>query len=337
MTLSDIVRDLADVVAARAAAGKNFGVVLVPEGTIAAIPELRTLIAELDHLSREGVEAAAVPSRLTPWSAAVLAYLPPLIRSQLFLERESSGAIQLSQISTEQLLSELVGNELGRRAKAGSYKGKYAAVQTSFGYQARSAFPSNFDCSYGAALGRTAAALVVGGFTGYMATVRRLAAPPAEWEPAGVPLTAMMSVPLPGTVHEVAYSAAGAAAGAGASGAASGAAPAHKGARPVIESAPVDVHSSAFAELRRQAADWRVHDRYANPGPTQFEGVGADDTTITLRLARHDYMARIAQLRGALDTVRDICKPGVPEPILDAAVTGMTSLAHILSVMRERE
>jgi 6-phosphofructokinase len=34
-----------------------------------------------------------------------------------------------------------------------------------FGYQARSALPSNFDCALGAALGATAAHLVAGGGT----------------------------------------------------------------------------------------------------------------------------------------------------------------------------
>ncbi len=115
LTLTDIVREVADVVAARAAVGKNFGIVLVPEGAVSYIPEMRTLLAEMNQLFADGVDAATVPSRLTPWSQAVLNYLPPFIRQQLFLERESSGAVQLSQISTEKLLAELVGEELERR------------------------------------------------------------------------------------------------------------------------------------------------------------------------------------------------------------------------------
>lgn len=52
-TLTDVVRELADAVCARAAGrnGKNYGVVLVPEGAIGYIPELRGLISEV----REGV------------------------------------------------------------------------------------------------------------------------------------------------------------------------------------------------------------------------------------------------------------------------------------------
>ena len=151
LTISDIVRELADAVCARAAAGKNFGIVLCPEGLISYIPELRTLIGELNQLLADGVDQKAMAARLTPWSQALLAYLPPLIRQQLFLERESSGAIQLSQINTERLLAELVGEELAKRRAAGRYAGKYAAICSSFGYQARCSLPSNFDCAFGSA------------------------------------------------------------------------------------------------------------------------------------------------------------------------------------------
>ena len=128
LTLFDVIREVADVVAARAAAGKNFGVVLVPEGTVAAIPEMRSLIAEMTELLRGGAAADAIPGLLTPWSAAVLAFLPPVVRAQLFLERESSGAVQLSQVASETLLAELVGSELAQRAKTGAYKGKCACA-----------------------------------------------------------------------------------------------------------------------------------------------------------------------------------------------------------------
>jgi len=124
LSLRDVICEVADAVAARAAAGKNFGVVLVPEGAVAAIPEVATLIAEMSKLLRGGATADAIPGLLTPWSAAVLAFLPPVIRGQLFLERESSGAVQLSQIASETMLAELVGAELAARAKNGTYKGK---------------------------------------------------------------------------------------------------------------------------------------------------------------------------------------------------------------------
>jgi diphosphate--fructose-6-phosphate 1-phosphotransferase len=124
LSLRDVISEIADAVAARAAAGKNFGVVLVPEGAVAAIPEVATLIAEMSKLLRGGAAADAIPGLLTPWSAAVLAFLPPVIRGQFFLERESSGSVQLTQIASETMLAELVGAELAARAKNGTYKGK---------------------------------------------------------------------------------------------------------------------------------------------------------------------------------------------------------------------
>lgn len=344
LTLADVIRELADTVAARAATGKNFGVFLVAEGVVTAIPELRTLVTEMNALFHVGVvEPAAVTARLTPWSAAVLSYLPPLVRQQLFLERESSGSIQLSQVASERALADLVGDELARRAAAGAFKGKYATVTHFFGYQARSAMPSDFDCAYGLALGHCAAALTAHGCNGYLATIRGLAKPVAEWVPAGVPLTAMVSVPVSAGGDFVSTGAAPAASRIGGAGAGAGAAAATQtalvkvGARPVVASVGVDPRSAPAQLLKRLLAGWRLAELYGNPGPIQFSGETAAAITTTLACERHDYMARIATLREKLEAVREVCRPGVSDALLDAALSGVVSLAHILTVMRERE
>ena len=61
-SLDDVVTYIAGVVAKRAAAGNNFGTVLIPEGLIEFIPSLKKLIAELNDLlstpEAEKVEAA---------------------------------------------------------------------------------------------------------------------------------------------------------------------------------------------------------------------------------------------------------------------------------------
>ena len=162
-------------------------------------------------LARPGAPRTApgVAAALTPWSAALFASLPPFIRAQLVLERESAGSVQLSQIETERLLAGLVGRELGQRKQAGRYAGTFAPVCHFFGYQARGSLPSRFDCDYAYALGRTAAALACppgsgaaggakgagdGGGTGLLATVRNLHAPVADWRCAGVPLTNLLAV-----------------------------------------------------------------------------------------------------------------------------------------------
>ena len=57
MSLDDIVTYIAQVVADRAAAGNNFGTVLIPEGLIEFIPAMKRLIAELnDFLAANGEE-----------------------------------------------------------------------------------------------------------------------------------------------------------------------------------------------------------------------------------------------------------------------------------------
>ena len=58
-TLNDIVNSIADVVAARAANGNNFGSVLIPEGLIEFIPAMKALIAELNDLLADNAEEFA--------------------------------------------------------------------------------------------------------------------------------------------------------------------------------------------------------------------------------------------------------------------------------------
>ena len=61
MSLEDVVTYIAQTVADRAAAGNNFGTVLIPDGLIEFIPAMKRLSAELnDFLAHNGEEFAAV-------------------------------------------------------------------------------------------------------------------------------------------------------------------------------------------------------------------------------------------------------------------------------------
>ena len=128
------------------------------------------------------------------------------------------------------------------------------------GYQARSALPSNFDCALGAALGRTAAVLVLAGKTGYLATVRGLARAVADWEPVGVPLVSLLTVPV-----------------AGAPVAPQGGAGASQGPRAAILAAPVNVRGAAFREFAAEREGWAAGEAYLSPGPIQYAGATADE------------------------------------------------------------
>ena len=309
LTLMDVVREVANAVGSRGDAGKNFAVVLLGEGLPHHIPELRCLLREIDGAFSQGAsQPAAIEALLTPWSRAVLDYLPAAVRAQLFLERESNGRAQLSQISTERIILELVNAELAARKKAGVSKAKTGnGMGFFFGYQARSALPSNFDCALGGALGHTAAHLVAGGHTGYLATVRGCAggvgACAGAWRPVGVPLSSLMLVPLAGgpctalpaqsraltpsgsSVELGGAAAAGSSAGSGSGskeGSAAAAAP--LSLRPTIHSLPVDVRGPAYRAWRAQAAAWATGDLYVNPGPIQFGGAVGNAASLTLEL-----------------------------------------------------
>jgi len=87
----------------------------------------------------------------------------------------------------------------------------------------------------------------------------------------------------------------------------------------------------------RSAPSWSHEELYANPGPIQFSGKTADTCSVTLSLDKHNYLERIMALRTKLDGVRELCKPGVSEAVLDSALTGVTSLLHILETIKRRE
>ena len=117
MTLADIVKAIADMVEARAKTGKNYGTVLIPEGIIESIPELKLLIDEIDTAFKEAgrsLPAAEVPSKLTLWSRALLESLPDFMQVSLLLSRGSDNKLNLNQTETERLLAHFVDIELGK-------------------------------------------------------------------------------------------------------------------------------------------------------------------------------------------------------------------------------
>ena len=82
MTLSEITQEVVKVIVDRAAAGKDYGIVLLPEGLIEFIPEFNHLIGEINDVLAKGVdttEAAVVP-HLSFNNRAVFAYLPDNIK-----------------------------------------------------------------------------------------------------------------------------------------------------------------------------------------------------------------------------------------------------------------
>ena len=265
MTLDDIVTYIAEVVAKRAAAGNNFGTVLIPEGLIEFIPAMKKLIAELNDLLATA-EAAAVDSetqrewimgKLSAENAAIYASLPEGVAKQLTMERDPHGNVQVSLIETEKLLSEMVAKKLQAWKAEGKYAGKFAAQHHFFGYEGRCAAPSNYDADYCYALGTSAAQLVANGKTGYMAIVKNTTAPAEQWIAGGVPITMMMNMERR-----------------------------HGEMKPVIKKALVRLDGAPFKTFAAHREEWAEKTCFVYPGPIQYFGPTevCDQCTMTLKL-----------------------------------------------------
>ncbi len=266
MTLQDIVNSIADVVARRAADGKNFGTVLVPEGLIEFIPAVKKLIAELnDMLAANGDEFAAVaPAEQRAWviahlskeNAAVYESLPAGVARQLTLDRDPHGNVKVSLIETEKLLSEMVKKRLEEMRAEGKYNGKFSPLHHFFGYEGRCADPSNFDADYCYALGFNASCLINAGVTGYMSSVRNLNKPSVQWQAGGIPITMMMNMERR-----------------------------NGELKPVIQKALVRLDGVPFRKFEEKRDEWALNTCYVYPGPIQYFGPAevCDQPTLTLK------------------------------------------------------
>ena len=137
---------------------------------------------------------AQVRDKCSETSRKLFDFLPKRIQRQLLLERDPHGNVQVSKIETERLLIDLVANELKQRKANHEFTGKFNAMNHFFGYEGRCALPSNFDCNYCYALGKTAAILLENRATGVMATITNLHLSPEKWTPGGYPLVRMMNL-----------------------------------------------------------------------------------------------------------------------------------------------
>ncbi len=247
MTLAQVVDQIADVVAKRAANGMNFGVALIPEGLIEFIPEVGALIAQLnDLMAHHEAEFNALDfagqqkwlsEKLDASAAGVFASLPVSIQQQLLMDRDPHGNVQVSRIETEKLLIEMVAPRMAEK------KVKFNALAHFFGYEGRCAFPSNFDSDYCYSLGYSAFILMSHGLTGYISNVADLQNPAAQWVPGGCPLTMMMNMEQR-----------------------------HGAMKPVIKKALVELDGAPFKAFAAKRDEWAVETAFTFPGAIQYYG-----------------------------------------------------------------
>ena len=272
MSLESIINYMCDIIVRRANMGKNFGIAVIPEGLIEFIPEMKSMISNLNDImaalenDSEFVNATTirdkfdiVENRLEANNAKVYASLPVLIKGQLLADRDPHGNVQVSKIETEKLLIEMISTRLDELKSQGEFIGKFNAQSHFFGYEGRCAFPSNFDADYCYSLGFNAFALINFGLTGYLSSVRNLTAPASEWIAGGIPLTMMMNMEKR-----------------------------HGEMKPVIQKALVKLDGPVFKQLEENREDWAMNDRYLFPGAIQYFGPSCvcDVTTCTLQLER---------------------------------------------------
>ena len=278
MSLSSIIDYMTDIIVKRSENHKNFGIAVIPEGLIEFIPEMGAMIANLNDImsslekdakytsASQSEKFSIIENTLSSENAKVFSSLPTLIKSQLLMDRDPHGNVQVSKIETEKLLISMIEEKLKALKAEGKYSGKFSAQSHFFGYEGRCAFPSNFDADYCYSLGFNAFALISFGLTGYLSSVRNLTAPASEWIAGGVPLTMMMNMEKR-----------------------------HGEMKPVIKKALVELDGPVFKQLEENREDWAMNDRYLFPGAIQYFGPSSvcDITTRTLQLEQSKKLLNV--------------------------------------------
>ena len=278
MSLSSIIDYMTDIIVKRSEMGKNFGIAVIPEGLIEFVPELKSMIANLNDImpslekdsqysnGTDTEKVAIIENSLSSENSSVFKSLPALIKSQLLMDRDPHGNVQVSKIETEKLLISMIETKLAELKKAGKYSGKFSTQSHFFGYEGRCAFPSNFDADYCYSLGFNAFALINFGLTGYLSSVRNLTETANDWVAGGVPLTMMMNMERR-----------------------------HGEMKPVIKKALVELDGPVFKKLEQNREDWALNDRYLFPGAIQYFGPSSvcDITTVTLQLESQAKLASV--------------------------------------------
>jgi pyrophosphate--fructose-6-phosphate 1-phosphotransferase len=235
-TLSQVVGALADMIIERSKRGKDFGVILIPEGLIEFVVDVKVLIEELNKIIGEG-HVDDIEGHLSPEAKACFMALPKEPREQLLLGRDPHGNVQVSKIETDRMLITMVQDVLQKRG----FTGKFNPQPIFCGYEGRSCLPTNFDADYCYALGYLAVGLIAQKKTGYICAISGLEGDVATWQCGAVPLASMMTLET------------------------------RLGKKkPVIEKALVDLKGEKFAEFAAKRDTWAFDDLYCDPGPIQF-------------------------------------------------------------------
>ena len=150
MTLRHLSRVICDAIVRRAAAGKNYGVIIIPEGVLEFINEIQVFIIKLNtiiaaynrthdrdfHSSfvtledkleylRRLAQRSREDASFTLWNSRdddLFNDIPDFFQEGLLMERDSHGNFPFSQVETEKVLLGLVQDYLNILMEQGLYK-----------------------------------------------------------------------------------------------------------------------------------------------------------------------------------------------------------------------
>jgi pyrophosphate--fructose-6-phosphate 1-phosphotransferase len=150
MTLRHLSRVICDCIVQRAAAGKNYGVIVLPEGVLEFINEIQTFIIKLNTIIAEynemhdtdfhtefpflenKLEYLRRLARLNEeenkpsyWSRRdddLFSDIPDFFKEGLLMERDSHGNFPFSQVETDKVIMEIVQDYLNILKEKGIYK-----------------------------------------------------------------------------------------------------------------------------------------------------------------------------------------------------------------------
>jgi pyrophosphate--fructose-6-phosphate 1-phosphotransferase len=257
-SLAEVVSQIAQAVIKRAKNGINHGCVIVPEGLIEFVAELKGLIAELNEgLAKHAAEVknltkaqkpAFMVNKISAQQARLFSSLPVYIQEMLLHERDAHGNLQVSLIPTEQLLIDMVT----LRIKELDASVKFQTQSHFFGYEGRCGAPSLFDAMYTYNLGLIVGSLILDGKTGYIAGFTNL---DKGGKALAVPLTGLINLERRHGEEEM-----------------------------VIQKTLVTLDSPAFRFFESRRASWAAEDHFSSPGPRQFWGPVARQIPITVAL-----------------------------------------------------
>ena len=150
MTLRHLSRLICDTIVRRAACGKNYGVIIIPEGILEFINEIQVFIIKLNkiiadynyihdnnfHSSfptltdkleylRRLARGMADKGQFPIWNLRdddLFSQLPSFFQEGLLVERDTHGNFQFSQVKTEKIVMDMVKEYLNTLKEQGKYK-----------------------------------------------------------------------------------------------------------------------------------------------------------------------------------------------------------------------